>query len=238
MRGTTRRRYDAHVRTNNVCTEHSATFDASSGGQKTRTSLGTYVADEERKLTIQQNAKDDGRAALEQIRRSRLALRDFARAIVHLGPLVQVNQPLMETLELPTMRSDTGLLAYMRALLDRASSNLDAFVAQGLPADLPQKVADEIDRFVAAKDLLAKSRQRFAVAESLLRDAQDAARTTIAALEAIAIGTPAAHAEVLPKLRMAKRVGPRAAHTPAAPPGPPVASDPPASPASPTDKAA
>ena len=104
----------------------------------------------------------------------------------------------------------------MRGLLERVSAHADAFLAEGLPPDRLQKFESEIDRFVAAKDLQTKSRQRFAAAAAALQEAQDKAGKTIAALEAI--GTPAAHPEILTKLRVAKRVGPRAADDPATPP--------------------
>jgi len=204
-----------------VCTEHSAIFDATPGGQKTRMTLATCVADADRQLALQKQSIEDRRSSTEQIRRGREALRDFAKGIVKIGPLVKLDEPLMETLQLPGTMSDDDLLAYMRGLLERVSAHADAFVAEGLPPDLLQTFADEIDRFVAAKDLQAKAHQRFAAAAASLREAQDKARTTIAALEAIAIGTPAAHPEILTKLRVAKRVGPRAADDAAtAPPAP------------------
>ena len=125
----------------------------------------------------------------------------------------------------------------MRGLLERVSAHADAFLAEGLPPDRLQKFESEIDRFVAAKDLQTKSRQRFAAAAAALQEAQDKAGKTIAALEAIAIGTPAAHPEILTKLRVAKRIGPRAADDPAtAPPAPAPSPAPPST--TPTDHVA
>jgi hypothetical protein len=239
MRKDIRRRRDAHVRTNGVCTEHSEIFDATPGGQKRRAALATCVADAERQLALQKQSIEDRRSSTEQLRRSRRALRDFARAIVKIGRFVTLDELLMTTLRLPGWVSDDDLLAHMRGLLERVSAHADAFVAEGLPLDVLQKLANEIDRFVAAKDLQAKARQRFAAAAASLREAQDKAAKTIDALEAIAIGTPAAHPEILTKLRVAKRVGPRAADDAAAPaPALPPSPAPPPMTATATDKVA
>jgi hypothetical protein len=218
MRKDIRRRHDAHVRTSGVCTEHSAIFDATAGGQKLRTALATCVADTDRQLALQKQAIEDRRSSTEQIRPSRSALFDFARTIIGIGRVVTLDEPLMATLRIPRKMSDHDLLAYMRGLHERVSAHADAFAAEGLPPDVLQKVADELDRFVAAKDLQTKARQRFAAAAASVREAQDKAAQAITALEAIAIGTPAAHPEVLTKLRLAKRVGPRAANDAAPPP--------------------
>ena len=237
MRKDIRRRRDAHVRTNGVCTEHRAIFDATPGGRKTRIALATCVADADRQLALQKQAIEDRRASTEQISRSRRALRDFAGAIVRIGRLVTLDEPLMATLQLPGTMNDDDLLAYMRGLLERVSPHADAFVAEGLPPDRLQKLANEIDRFVAAKDLQTKARQRFAAAAASLREAQHKAGKTIAALEAIAISTPAAHPEILTKLRVAKRVGPRPADDAPTPPPAPAPSPAPSS-TTPTDTVA
>jgi hypothetical protein len=229
MRKDIRRRRDAHVRTSGVCTEHSAIFDATAGGRKNRTALEACVADADRQLTLQKQSIEDRRSSTEQIRRGRSALRDFAGAIVKIGRLVNVEEPLMTTLRLPGSTSDDDLVAYVRGLHERVSAHAEAFAAEGLPPDVLQKLATEIDRFVAAKDLQTKSRQRFAAATAALRQAQHKAGKTIAALEAIAISTPAAQPEVLTKLRVAKRVGPRAADDAETSPPAPVPSPAPSS---------
>jgi len=58
-----------------VCTEHSAVFDAIAGGQKTREAFRTHVADVDRLLALQEQSIEDRRAATEQCRLSRQALR-------------------------------------------------------------------------------------------------------------------------------------------------------------------
>jgi len=140
---------------------------------------------------------------------------------VQIAPLVNVEGLLTETIDRPgRVRTDGELLPYMRGLLERVSPHADAFVAEGLPADQLRKLAEEIDRFAAAKDLRAKALQRSAAAAEALRTSQDTARKNIAALEAAAMGIEADHPEILTKLRLAMRVGPRAADAAAAsPPG-------------------
>jgi hypothetical protein len=231
MRKQVRRRHDAHVRAQGVCTEHSALFDATPGGQKTRAALGTHVAEVDRLLALQKRSVEDRRAATEQCRLSRRTLREAAKAIVKVGKLVNLDA-IMETLRLPPATSDDELLAYSRGLLDRVSAHADAFVAEGLPPDLLKDLGDAIQAFAAARDAQAASRQRFTAASESIRETLDNADKTVDVLEAIAVNTPAAHPEVLTKLRMARRVGPRVI-APAAKPSPI-----PAPPSTPADKAA
>ena len=232
MRKRIRRRHDAHVRAYSVCTEHSALFDATAGGQKTRAALGAHVADLDRLLALQERSIEDRRAAVEQCRLSRRTLRDAANAVVKVGKLVNLDDEMMATMQLPGPVSDDELLAYSRGLLDRVSSHADAFVADGLPPDLLKNLAEAIEAFAAARDAQAASRQRFTAAAEAIRETLDKANKTVGVLEAIAVNTPAAHPEVLTKLRIAKRVGPRAAE-PTDKPAPP-----PTPPSTPTDKAA
>jgi len=227
-----RRRYDAHVRANSVCTEHRALFDATAGGRKMITALGTYVADVERLLALQAQSIQDRRTATEQCRLSRRALRDAGKVVVRVASLVNLDDPMMPTARLPGPMSDDDLLAYARALLERVSPHADALVAEGLPPDLLQDLADRIQALAAARNEQAASRHRFTCAAESIRETLNRADKTLSALEAIAINTPAAHPEVVTKLRMAKRVGHRAADAAAKPalfPAPP---------STPTDKAA
>ena len=71
---------------------------------------------------------------------------------------------------------------------------------------------------MAARDAQAASRQRFTAAAETIRVTQNHADKLVDVLEAIVINMPADRLEVLTKLRMAKRVGRRAAAAaPAAP---------------------
>jgi hypothetical protein len=215
-----------------VCTEHSAIFDATAGGQKARASLGTHVAEVDRLLALQERSVEDRRAATEQCRLSRVTLREAAKAVVSVGKLVNLDASIMETMRLPPVTSDDELVAYSRGLLDRVSAHADAFVAEGLPPDHLKDLADAIDAFAAARDAQAASRQRFSAATESIRETLDAADKTVDVLEAIAVHTPAAHPEVVTKLRIARRVGPRVT-APAAKPSPIPAPSP-----TPADKAA
>ena len=220
MRKDLRRRHDAQVRVTGVCTEHSAVFDATPGGQKARTALATSVANVDRLLALQERSIEDRRAATEQVRSGRRTLRDAAKAVVKIGRLVTLDQPTMATMQLLGHASDDQLLAYMRGLSDRVGAHADAFVAEGLPPDLLARLDDETQRFVAAKEGLAAARQTFTVATDSIRQAQDNAEKTVDALDAIAVNTPAARPEVLRKLRIARRIGPRAPVTQASNPAP------------------
>jgi len=209
MRKQVRRRHDAHLRAQGVCTEHSALFDATAGGQRTRADLGTQVADVDRLLALQVRSIEDGRAATEQCRLSRVTLRNAAKAVVRVGKLVNLDASVMDRMQLPDVRNDEALLAYSRGLLDRVSGHAEAFVEKGLPPDLLKNLGDAIEGFAAARDAVAASRQRFTAATKTIFENLDTADKTLDVLEAIVLNTPAAGSEVLTKLRIARRVGPR-----------------------------
>ena len=226
MRKQTRRRHEAHVRVQSVCAEHSELFDATPGGQKARAALGTDVAEVDRLLALQEASIEDRRAATAQCRLSRRTLRDAAKAVVTVGRVVDLDAAGMGTMQLPGATSDDELLAYSRGLLERVSEHADVFVAEGLPPDLLTHLGDGIGAFAAARDAQAGARQRFSAASESIRETLDHADKTVDVLEAIVINTPNAPPEVLTRLRIARRVGPRVIAPPKAPP------------AAPTDKAA
>ena len=106
MQKQVRRRHDAHVRANVVCTEHSAVFDAIAGGQQTRDAFRTHVADVDRLLALQERSIEDRRAATEQGRLSRQALREAATLVINVGKLVHLDAIVMDTMQLPVPASD------------------------------------------------------------------------------------------------------------------------------------
>jgi len=223
-----RLRHDAHARAHGVCTEHSALFDATAGGQGAREALGTHVTDVERLLTVQERSKQERRVAAEQCRLSRRALRDAAKAVVHIGKRANLDDAVTATLRLPTSASDDELLVYARALVERISPHVDELMAAGLPPDLLKQLGDAIPAFAAAKGAQAACRERFAAAGEAIRESLDKADETVDALESIVVHTPGGQPEVLTKLRTARRVGPRAAPAPAPKPAPaPVPTSPP-----------
>jgi len=211
MRADIRRRFDAHTRTSDVCARHRTFFDATGGGATMRTALVTYVADVERHLAGQEQSIEDRRAATAQLARGRRILRDYAAAVVKVGRVVEIAGVTMSTMRLPGSISDDQLLAYTRGLLDRVLPYQGAFEAHGLLPGLLQTCAREIDRFVAAKHRLAQARQQFTASTQTIRLIQSRAAKAIDVLETIAITTPAAPTEALSELRIAKRIGPRAA---------------------------
>lgn len=223
MRKTVRRRHDAHGRTSLVCNDNSAIFDATPGGQKTRTALAGFVTDVDRLLAAQERSKEDQRAAARIIKAGRKPLRDAATAVAKIGKLVNLDETTMAAIQVPGSVSDDELLAFTRGLLDRVSPHADAFAAEGLPPDLLKNLDDRVQRFASAKDQLATARQRFAGAAESIRETQLKADTMMDALEAIAVNTPAANPDVLKQLRMARRIGPRnVAAAPNPPPPTPV----------------
>jgi hypothetical protein len=201
----------------NLANEHSAELDAEPGGQKTRLSLNTYRADIDSLLALQKQSLEDRRAATEQLRRGRGTLRNAARAVVKVGTLVDEDGQIpMGTMRVPGVGSDDDLLSYTKALLDRVTPHADAFVREGLPSNLLKTLADERQKFVQAKDLRDAAVQRSQAAAETIRETQDKADKTIAAIHAVAINLPNADAFVK-RLRIAKRVGPRAVSAPAQP---------------------
>ena len=227
MRKQVRRRHDAHVRAQNVCAEHSEVFDGTPGGKTARAALEAHVAEVDRLLALQEGSIEDGRAATKQCRQSRRSLRAAAKALVSVGKVVNVGTPIMDTMQLPDATNDNELLAYSRQLLERVSAHAELFVAQGLPPDLLTRLRDGIAAFEAARETQAGSRQRFTVAFESILDTLAQADNAVDVLEAFVLNTPAAPAEVLSKLRIARRVGPRVIPTEPKPPQP-----------VPTDKAA
>lgn len=212
---------EAHVRVQTVCAEHSAVFDGTPGGQTARADLGAHVAEVDWLLTLQQGSIEDRRAATAQRRKSRRSLRDAAKAVVRVGRLVNLDAPVMDTMQLRRTANDDELLAHTRALLERVSAHADAFVAKGLPPDLLKRLENSIAAFAAAREKHAASRQRFTAAFESIQETLDKADTTVDMLEAIVLNTPDAPPELLTKLRIAKRVGPRVVDQRAPAPKPP-----------------
>ena len=211
-----RRRHEAQVRVQSVCSEHSALFDATPGGHAAHAALETDVAEVNRLLALQESSIEDRRAATETCRLSRRALRNATKAVVTVGRVVNLDVAVMGTMHLLGSASDDHLLAYSRGLLDRVSAHADAFVAAGLAPDLLTRLGDGIAGFAAAREAQSGSRQRFSAASESIREALNHADKTVDVLDAIVINTPGA-AEVLTKLRLARRVGPRVSAPPKSP---------------------
>jgi len=217
MRKRLRRRHEAQVRASGVCTEHSDVLDVTPGGEKTRTALAARVADVGRFFALQAQSIGDQRAAAADIRTVRRWLRNATKAIVKVGKLVTLDETTMATMRLLGSVSDDELMAYARGLLNRVGPHREAFVAEGMPPDLLTNIQAGIQRFAGAKDAYEAARQGFTAATEMIREAQAKANETIDAIEAVAVITPAANPEMLTKLRIARRIGPRAGSAPSQP---------------------
>jgi hypothetical protein len=192
-----------------VCAEHSVFFDATPGGQKAHADLGKQVAEVGRLLALQHRPILEGRAATEQCRLFRRALRNAARAVIRVGGVVNLDSDVLGNMRLPGRTNDEELLTFSRGLLERVSAHADAFVAEGLPPDLLKHLDQGIADFALAREAQATSRQRFTAASESIGETLDHADKTADVLEDILINTPGASPEALTKLRNARRVGPR-----------------------------
>jgi len=209
MRKQVRRRHEAHVRAESVCTEHSAFFDATPGGQKAHADHGKQVAEVGRLLALQHRSNLDRRDATEQSRLSRRALRNAVRAVIRVGRIVNLDAEVMGNMRLPGRKNNEELLTFSQGLLERVSPHAAAFVAEGLPPELLKHLDQGIADFAAAREAQARSRQRFTAASESIDETLDRADKTADVLEDILITTPGASPEALVELRLARRVGPR-----------------------------
>jgi hypothetical protein len=221
MRIRVRRRHEACVRAQNVCTEYRELFDATPGGQTARAELDAHIAAVDRLLVSQEQSIQARRAATEQCRRSRRHLRADAKAAIRVGRIVNLDAAILDTMQLGDNRSADELLAFSRSVLEHVSSHADALLAKGLPPDLPARLAADIDAFAAARATQAASVRGFRAATRSILAALDDAGKTLDVLEAIADNRRDDPPEVLDKLRMARRVGPRVTPVPKAPPSTP-----------------
>jgi len=210
MRKDFSRRQAAHVRTDGVCAEHREFFDATAAGRGVRAALAASVAKVDRLLVLQRGWIEDTRAATEQRRRARRAIRDAMTAIATIGRTMRLPDTATATMRRHEPMADGVLLACARALVDRVSPHADAFVAAGLPAAVFAALDASIPRLDAAIQAQAGYRQRFSAASDIIRDALNDADTAITVLDVVARHTPDAPPELLVRLRIAKRVGHRA----------------------------
>ena len=213
MRARIRRRHEAQVRAHNVCTEHGAIFENTVGGRTLLDHLGGSVTEVARLLADQQLAIQERRAATHDVRQLRRELRSGAKVIVRIGRLVKVDEVTMSTMRIHRRNADGDLAAYLEGLIGRVSPYAGAFEAAGLPSGLLQTLADRLQVFVEARGAQTASSRRFTAATESIRAMQAKTQDTVAALEAIAAHPPGAQPELLTKLRIAKRVGPRVATT-------------------------
>jgi hypothetical protein len=219
VKKTTSLRHDSQVRSNDVATQHSDTLDAKPSTKKARLALNDYVNESNRLMASQARALDERKAATQQCRICRIALRAAGKAVVKVGKLVQLPDTVMETLTVPGSVSDNRLLAHMQALYDRVLPYKDAFEGQGLPPDVLANLTNGIQALQAARSAHAATIQDAASVDVALTDNQDKASATIHALESVVATTTPINQDLLTKLKVARRVGPRSTDPAAAAPG-------------------
>src|ERR1051325_11544093 len=209
MKRTTSLRHESQVRSNDVCAEHSDTFDTNPGTKNARLSLNVCVTESTRLLAMQSQVLLERRAATRQCRLCRWALRFADKAIVKVGRLVMLPDTVMNNMTVAGPMSDAKLMAHMQALHDRVLPYKDAFEAAGLPPDMLTNAAEGITALEAARAAYAATIQNAAAARGALRENQNLATATILALEAVVPPTTPGNREVVKKLKVARRVGPR-----------------------------
>jgi hypothetical protein len=241
MRKTVRLTHDSQVRSNDVTTAHSSTWDAAGSANDARVALNGHVTESTRLLAVRARAIDDRKAAVQQCRVCRIALRAADRTIVRVGKLVNEPSFQTDTLTPAAAKSDADLQTHMQVLHDRVLPFQDAFVKKGMPADTLGKVADGIKALEAARAAVAATVQDAASADQALSENQRQARAAILALEAMVPGVTPEDREVLKKLQVARRVGPRTTqpdHATSTTPAPSTPASPTAAPATSTSPAA
>jgi hypothetical protein len=209
MKRTTWLRHDSQVRSTDVCTQHSDTFDTHPGTKKARLALNRYVTESTRLMAVLERALQERKAATQQCRRCRRVLRVAGKAIVKVGRLVVLPDTVMQTLRVAGAMGDIRLMAHMQALHDQVLPYRDAFEAEGLPPDVLTNLADRIKALEAARAAYAATIQEAAAARESLGENQNRASVTILALESVVPTTTQANREVVNKLQVARRVGPR-----------------------------
>ena len=216
MRTVVRLRHESQVRSNDVCTQHSNTFDRTDGATKIRRALDGHVTESTRLLALQERMLQERRAATEQCRICRRTLRAAGRTVVKVGKLVDLPDTVMYTLAVPGSMSDNALQAHMQGLYERVLPYQDAFEAVGLPPEALTDLTDGISALAKARAARAATIQDAASAREALHETQRRASVTILALEAIASTATPEDREVVKKLQVARRIGPRRAPSDAA----------------------
>ena len=202
-------RHEAHVRANDVCTKNSDAVDVNPGAKKTRLALDGHVTESTRLIAVRDSAIEARKGATEQCRLCRAALRAAARPIVTISKRVSLPDTVVSTFTIPGSMSDEELQAHMQGLHDRVLPYKDAFEAEGLPTDTLTKLTDGIKALQDARAARAATIQDAASSEAALSENQDQASSAILALESVMPTTTQANRELVKKLRVARRVGPR-----------------------------
>ena len=209
MKTVMRLQYAADERANEVCAENAEFFDGIPGAQKTRLALDGYVTESRLQGAVIARARQLRRAAVLRCGDARAAGRKAAKAVVRVGKLVKLPDSVMNNLALPGQMSDHDFLFFLQGLLDLVRPFEQAFAAEGMPPNVLNNLAASITELRAAKAAKDAATEAAAAAAEKLNELHRLSATAIAALEAIAVNVPEANPEVVTKLRVAMRVGPR-----------------------------
>jgi hypothetical protein len=226
-------RHESHVRSNDLCAQNSDGIDVNPGAKKTRLALNDYVTESTRLIAVRDQAITERKAATRQCRLCRQGLRGSGNTIVKVARRVTLPNTVMQALTVPGQMSDEKLQAHMQALHDHVLPYKDAFEAEGLPAGALTKLTDGIKALAAARATRAATIQDAASADASLSENQGLASTAISALEAVIPTDTQANRELVTKLKVARRVGPRKAQPTAPATASTTSTTPPGAPASP-----
>ena len=207
MKTTSRRRQEAHVRTQAVCADHRGTFEATSVGKKMLAQLDTSVADVEHGFAEQQGGLEDARRGGEDRRTSRRGLRGGITAVVRISHLVGLDAGTSALVQMPTLGSDELLAADARMILDKVTPLADPFAAQGLPANVLADLPGQIAALKQAKLAQAAGKERHLTANAAILTALDSGDEAVAALEKILVASQQ-DPDAMTAWNCAKRVGP------------------------------
>ena len=206
-------RHQAQARANDVCVGQAAVFDATSGGQKTAAKLSGAVTDVQRLNMDLEGYRDDRTAAAKDCRTGRATVRGGLTALVNIAPFVTLDPSAATVLHLPLTNSDEDLLSVAREALDKVTPNAQAFIDQGLPANVLTDLPKQVAAFAAARLALAKARRDYTVTLDAIREALAEGDDAIRIAHTILRTTPSAPPDAIKQLRIAKRIGPSTANT-------------------------
>jgi hypothetical protein len=221
MRKRSKLRHQAQTRANDVCVEQAAVFNATLGGQNTVAKLSGAVSTVQRLDADLERYRDDRVAAASDCKAGRVTVLGGLTALVNIAPFVTLDPSAAKVLHLPLTTGDDNLLAVAREALEKVTPNAQAFIDQGLPANVLTDLPKQIAALAAARLALAKARRDYTMTTDAIRAALAEGDDAIRIAHTILRNTPSAPKAAIEQLRIAKRIGPSTVdQSPAAAPGP------------------
>jgi hypothetical protein len=209
-------RHRAQARSNDVCAEQQAVFDATPGGSKTVQKLAgsvaryqTLSADLERHLDVRTAATKDCRTGRRDVRKG-------LNALVTIAPFAALDQSDAKEIRLPRTKTDDELVSVTREVLEKVAPHAQAFIDQGLPGNVLTDLPTALEAFAKARLAAARARRDYTTTSGAMTKTLNDGDEAIRVADTILRHAPSAPADAVQKLRIAKRVGPRTtAHPPA-----------------------